>query len=68
MTDVAFGKDDNWDFQKRWKALMLLGQKPNTQARYGRKIERTVYIRISEKTSPFYTDIKKSLQQGCKRP
>jgi len=65
MTDVAFAKDDT-DFQKRWKALNAAGQKLNTQARYGRKIERTVYISDSEKTSPFYTDIKKSLQQAVK--
>lgn len=59
-TDLAFYKNGT-DFQKRYKEVYAAGTKLNTNSKYGRKNERTIYLADSIITSANYTDIKKNL-------
>ena len=56
-TDLAYYKD-GVDFQKRFKEVYAAGTKLNTNSKYGRKTERTVYIRDIIVTSPTYIPLR----------
>ena len=62
-TDLAFYKDDV-DFQKRFKEVYAAGTKLNTNSKYGRKFETTVYLADNLITSTSFNSIKKSLQDA----
>lgn len=62
-TDLAFYKDDI-DFQKRFKEVYAAGTKLNTNSKYGRKFETTVYLADNLITSTSFNSIKKSLQDA----
>ena len=59
-TDLAFYKNGT-DFQKRYKEIYAAGTKLNTNSKYGRKIEKTIYLADQIITSATYLDIKKNL-------
>ena len=61
-TDLAYYKSGN-DFQKRYKEVYASGTKLNTEAEYGKKYEKTIYLADNIITSKSYTDIKSSLEQ-----
>lgn len=56
-TDLAFYKNQV-DFQKRYKEVYGAGTKLNTNSKYGRKIERTIYLSDHIITSFKYQNIK----------
>lgn len=62
-TDLAYYKDGT-DFQKRYKEVYAAGIKLNTNSQYGRKIERTIYLKDQIVTSSGYHDIKVSLDKA----
>jgi hypothetical protein len=62
-TDLAYYKD-GVDFQKRFKEAYAAGTKLNTNSQYGRKTERTIYLKDQEITSSGYHDIKVSLDRA----
>ena len=62
-TDLAFYNDDI-DFQKRFKEVYAAGTKLNTNSKYGRKFETTVYLADNLITSTSFNSIKKSLQDA----
>lgn len=62
-TDLAYYKNPV-DFQKRFKEVYAAGGRLNTNTKYGRKTENTVYISDQIITASRYTGIKKSLQQA----
>lgn len=66
-TDLAFYSSDV-DFQKRFKEVYAAGTKLNTNSKYGRKYERTIYLRDQIVTSPTYfplrTLLKETLDKG----
>lgn len=64
-TDLAYYKD-GVDFQKRYKEIYAAGSKLNTNSKYGRKIERTIYLKDNIITSANYTDIKSNIMQAVK--
>ena len=64
-TDLAYYKD-GVDFQKRFKEIYAAGSKLNTNSKYGRKIERTIYLKDNIITSANYTDIKSNIMQAVK--
>lgn len=59
-TDLAFYKNGT-DFQKRYKEIYAAGTKLNTNSKYGRKKEKTIYLADNIVTSANYLDIKKNL-------
>lgn len=59
-TDLAFYKNGT-DFQKRYKEVYAAGTKLNTNSKYGRKKEKTIYLADNIITSANYLDIKKNL-------
>lgn len=62
-TDLAYYKNGT-DFQKRYKELYASGKKLNTNSQFGRKIERTGYIKDVILTSHSYTSIKRVLDRA----
>ena len=62
-TDLAYYKNGN-DFQKRFKEIYAAGNKLNINSKYGRKIERTIYIKDNIVTSLDYLNIKKNIMQA----
>lgn len=64
-TDLAFYKNGT-DFQKRYKEVYAAGTKLNTNSRYGRKKEKTIYLADNIVTSANYLDIKKNLMDAVK--
>ena len=64
-TDLAYYKD-GVDFQKRFKEIYAAGSKLNTNSKYGRKIERTIYLKDNIITSANYIDIKSNIMQAVK--
>lgn len=64
-TDLAFYRDGT-DFQKRYKEVYAAGTKLNTNSRYGRKKEKTIYLADNIVTSANYLDIKKNLMDAVK--
>lgn len=64
-TDLAFYKN-GVDFQKRYKEVYAAGTKLNTLSKYGRDMEKSIYLSDQIITSANYNDIKKSLQDAVK--
>lgn len=64
-TDLAFYKNGT-DFQKRYKEVYAAGTKLNTNSKYGRKKEKTIYLADNIVTSANYLDIKKNLLDAQK--
>lgn len=64
-TDLAYYKN-GVDFQKRYKEIYAAGSKLNINSKYGRQIERTIYIKDNIITSTNYLDIKKNIEQAVK--
>lgn len=64
-TDLAFYKNGT-DFQKRYKEVYAAGTKLNTNSKYGRKKEKTIYLSDNIITSANYLDIKKNLIDAMK--
>lgn len=64
-TDLAFYKNGT-DFQKRYKEVYAAGTKLNTNSRYGRKKEKTIYLADNIVTSANYLDIKKNLMDAVR--
>lgn len=64
-TDLAYYKN-LIDFQKRYKEIYAAGKKLNTNSRYGRKIEKTIYLSDKVITSRFYSNIKANLNKAVK--
>lgn len=64
-TDLAFYKNGT-DFQKRYKEVYAAGTKLNTNSKYGRKKEKTIYLADNIITSANYLDIKKNLMDAVK--
>ncbi len=61
--DMAFQKNGT-DFQKRFKEVYASGNRLNTNSKYGRKIQKTVYIRDVYRNSSTYGGIKKVLRNA----
>ena len=59
-TDLSFTKNYT-DFVKRIKEIYASGTKLNTNSKYGRKIERSIYLRDKIVTSNSYTRVRASL-------
>lgn len=59
-TDLAYYKNGT-DFQKRYKEVYAAGTKLNTNSKYGREKEKTIYLADNIVTSANYLDIKKNL-------
>ena len=65
--DLAFYKfDGGIDFQKRAKELYASGHKLDTNSKYGREFERTIYLTDRINTSRIYTTIKSLFEQAVK--
>lgn len=60
VTDLAFYKDMD-DFQKRYKEVYASGRRLNTNSKYGRKIERAIYLSDENIQAPSYDTIKSSI-------
>ncbi len=56
VTDLAFYKDAV-DFQKRFKEVYAAGNKLNINSKYGRPIERTLYLKDDIRTSNDFQNI-----------
>lgn len=64
-TDLAFYKNLE-DFQKRYKEVHAPALRLNTNSKYGRKEERTIYLKDDEIVSPSIEDIKAILDERVK--
>lgn len=64
-TDLAFYKNGT-DFQKRYKEVYAAGTKLNTNSKYGRKKEKTIYLADNIITSANYLDIRKNIMDAVK--
>lgn len=64
--DLAFYKDET-DFQKRYKEVYAAGRKLNTNSKYGRKVEKTIYLKDTIKTSTSYDIIKNILDTAVEK-
>lgn len=62
-TDLAFYKDST-DFQKRFKEVSAAGTKLNTNSKYGRQVENTVYLADDVITSPTFVPLKTLLDKA----
>lgn len=62
-TDIAYYESAT-DFFKRFKEVYAAGNRLNTNTRYGRKVENTIYISDHFVTASKYTLIKKSLDNA----
>lgn len=65
-TDLSFTKNYT-DFIKRIKEIYASGTKLNTNSKYGRKIERSIYLRDKIVTSNSYTRVRASLDFAIDR-
>lgn len=66
-TDLAFYKNDNGvDFQKRYKEVYASGIKLNTNSKYGKEKENTIYLHDLINTSSYYDNIKEGLNEAVK--
>ena len=65
-TDLAFYKDIE-DFQKRYKEVHAPALRMNTNSKYGRKWERTIYLKDDGITSPVLPDIETVLEEAYKQ-
>lgn len=63
VTDLAFFKD-SVDFQKRFKQVYASGTRLNTSSQYGKKFERTIYIKDTVVTSPTYKSLEVLMKQA----
>ena len=63
VTDLAFFKD-SVDFQKRFKQVYASGTRLNTSSQYGKKFERTIYIKDAIVTSPTYKSLDVLMRQA----
>lgn len=62
-TDIAYYKNAT-NFFKRFKEVYAAGNRLNTNTKYGRKVENTIYISDHIVTASKYTLIKKSLDNA----
>jgi hypothetical protein len=65
-TDLSFTKNYT-DFIKRIKEIYASGTKLNTNSKYGRKIERSIYLKDKIVTSNSYTRVRASLDFAIDR-
>lgn len=65
-TDLAFYKNIE-DFQKRYKEVHAPALRLNTNSKYGRKEERTIYLKDDEIVSAALEDIKTVLDERVKK-
>ena len=65
-TDLSFTKNYT-DFVKRIKEIYASGTKLNTNSKYGRKVERSIYLKDKIVTSNSYTRVRASLDFAVKR-
>ena len=65
-TDLAFYKNIE-DFQKRYKEVHAPALRMNTNSKYGRKWERTIYLKDDEITSSVLPDIETVLEEAYKQ-
>ena len=65
-TDLSFTKNYT-DFVKRIKEIYASGTKLNTNSKYGRKVERSIYLKDKIVTSNSYTRVRASLDFAIKR-
>lgn len=65
-TDLSF-TNNYTDFVKRIKEIYASGTKLNTNSKYGRKVERSIYLRDKIVTSNSYTRVRASLDFAVKR-
>lgn len=63
IIDPAFYKNGN-DLQKRFKEIIASGTKLFTNSKFGRKIERTIYLKDFISVSSSYTSIKDNLDRA----
>lgn len=61
-TDLAFYKNIE-DFQKRYKEVHAPALRLNTKSKYGRELERTIYLKDDEIVSSVLSDIETVLDQ-----
>lgn len=64
-SDIAFYKGAV-DFQKRFKQVYASGNRLNTNTKYGRKIENTIYIADQFTTTSRYDRVKASLERAVR--
>lgn len=64
-TDLAFYKD-SVDFQKRYKEIYAAGTKLNTSSKYGKELQRTIYLSDQIITSSSLAKIKLSINNAVK--
>lgn len=64
-TDLAYYKN-SVDFQKRFKEVYAAGTRLNTNSKYGRKYEKTIYIQDNIITSPTFLPLKELLDNAVK--
>ncbi|MCI6614990.1 MAG: hypothetical protein MSC51_04050 [Mollicutes bacterium] len=63
--DPAFFKfDGGIDFQKRYKQIYASGQRLDTTSKYGRKIEKTIYLKDYHQASMILNTIKDTFQKA----
>lgn len=65
-TDLAFYKDLE-DFQKRFKEVHAPSLRLNTNSKYGRKVERVIYLQDNEIVSPNLSDIETILDDRVRK-
>jgi hypothetical protein len=65
IIDPALYKNGN-DLQKRFKEIIASGTKLFTNSKYGRKIERTIYLKDQIGISSTYNNIKEILEKAVK--
>lgn len=67
VTDPAFFQgNDGVDFQKRFKQVLAAGRKLNTNSKYGKTHELTIYLADSIRTSNSYQQIQKNIGNAVK--
>ena len=65
--DPAFYKfDGGIDFQKRYKEVYASGRKLDTNSKYGREIQKTIYLKDRYTVSRIYNDIKALFESAVK--
>ena len=63
--DPAFFRfDGGIDFQKRYKQIYAYGQRLDTTSKYGRKIEKTIYLKDYHQASMILNTIKDTFQKA----
>ena len=64
-TDLAYYKD-SVDFQKRFKEVYAAGTRLNINSKYGRKWEKTIYVKDTILTSPSYSSLSEIFKEAVK--